>query len=108
MRKYNNYIKDAIKLKKERQDGPEPIGLGEALEIQMEKVHEFERENAYELKNIDKVEEKTLSSLFFALLNRSRFRYSISHTFEYILKCLCLKDLEEKKDRVSIKRHYLF
>ena len=78
------------------------------MQIQIEKVNEFERENANELKSIEKVEERTLSSLFFALLNRSRFRYSTNHVCEYIFKCLCFRDLEESKDHMSIKRHFLF
>jgi hypothetical protein len=108
VRKYDNFIHEAKKTKKARQDGPEPISLGEALELEMDKVHDHEKENAVEFKSLTTIGEKGMASLFFALVNRSRFRYSTKHIIEYVLRCLCLRDLEEQKDRMSIKRHFLF
>jgi hypothetical protein len=43
-------------------------------------------------------------------LNRARFKYSINDIFEYIIRCLCLRDIGDKEDRVKLKnkKHYLF
>jgi hypothetical protein len=46
--------------------------------------------------------------LFFAFLNRARFKYSLEDIFEYTCRCLCLRDVGDNRREKSFKKHFLF
>jgi hypothetical protein len=54
------------------------------------------------------IREPDLPNLFFAFLNRARFRYSIGSIFNYAIRCLCLRSLDDSRRERSVKRHFLF
>jgi len=47
-------------------------------------------------------------SLFFAFLNRARFRYTIFDILEYAIKCICIRDIGDDRRSKSYKKHFLF
>jgi len=47
-------------------------------------------------------------SLFFAFLNRSRFKYTLWDIFEYMVRCFCIRDLGDDRSSKSFKKHFLF
>jgi hypothetical protein len=49
-----------------------------------------------------------IQSLFFAFLNRARFKYTIGNIVEYLTRCLCIRDLGDNRRNRSFKRHFLF
>ncbi|TNV82700.1 hypothetical protein FGO68_gene10121 [Halteria grandinella] len=61
-----------------------------------------------DFKNKSQIEPQDIYSLFFAFLNRARFRYNPSDITEYILKCLCIRNSSYQRRLNSIKPHYLF
>ena len=71
-----------------------------------------QREHAYSRDFKDKAEigNPDIRRLFFAFLNRARFKYTLGDIFEYLLRCLCLRDIGERDQRrlLKNKRHFLF
>ena len=61
-----------------------------------------------DFKHKEFIEEKDLSSLFFAFLNRARFDYTLSNICDYVTRCLCFKSLDDLRRMKQVKRHYLF
>jgi hypothetical protein len=37
-----------------------------------------------------------------------RFKYTISNIIEHISRCLCIRNLEDKRRQSTFKRHFLF
>ena len=46
-----------------------------------------------DFKDKNEIQDKDIQSLFFAFLNRARFKYSVKDILEYSYKCLCLRNL---------------
>jgi hypothetical protein len=61
-----------------------------------------------EFKQKEKIEDNDIKSLFFAFLNRARFKYTFGHIFDYIFKCLCFRDLGDLRRERNYKEHFLF
>ena len=55
-----------------------------------------------------KIESVDIQSLFFAFLNRSRFSYGLCDIFEYIFRCLMLRNVPDSRRDPSFKKHFLF
>jgi hypothetical protein len=47
-------------------------------------------------------------SLFFAFLNRSRFKFTIFDILEYAIRCVCIRDIGDYRRSKSYKKHFLF
>jgi hypothetical protein len=75
-------------------------------ELERLKVKEAALQNEFKAKT--RMEGSDIHSLFFAFLNRQRFAYSLKDIFEYMLKCLCVRDTGELRQRAAVKRHFLF
>ena len=54
------------------------------------------------------MERSDIYSLFFAFLNRSRFKYSILEILVYMIRCLCIRDISDDRKSKSYKKHFLF
>jgi len=61
-----------------------------------------------EFKEKNEIRNDDIQSLFFAFLNRSRFKYTIGNIVEYITSCLCIRDLGDNRRKRGFKRHFLF
>ena len=61
-----------------------------------------------EYKDKDSIKEPDLANLFFAFLNRSRFKYPLSSIFNYAFRCLCLRSINGDRRKRGYKRHFLF
>ncbi len=55
-----------------------------------------------------KMQRSDIHGLFFAFLNRSRFRYSIWDILEYAIRCICIRDIGDDRRSKSYKKHFLF
>ncbi|CDW91220.1 UNKNOWN [Stylonychia lemnae] len=71
-------------------------------------IKEQEQSLQKEFKFKDKIEQKDIGNVLFAFLNRSRFSYTIQDIIHYIMKCMCLRNIEENRRRKLYKRHFLF
>lgn len=49
-----------------------------------------------------------MQSVFFALLSRKRFNYSINQIKQYFLACMCLRDVNKMKGVKGRESHFLF
>jgi len=56
----------------------------------------------------EKIDSVDIQGLFFAFLNRSRFKYGVWDVFHYIAKCLCITGTSARRREESVKRHFLF
>ena len=63
-----------------------------------------------EFKEKAEIRNQDIRSLFFAFLNRARFKYTLGNIFEYMIRCLCFRDIDDKEDRQlqHNKKHFLF
>ena len=61
-----------------------------------------------DFKNKKQINNDDIQSLFFAFLNRARFKYTIKNIIDYIMRCLCTRNLEDNRRDKNLKRHYLF
>jgi hypothetical protein len=61
-----------------------------------------------DFKEKQKINQVDIQSLFFAFVNRSRFKYTLGDVFHYLLKCLCIRSVADNKQDPDVKRHFLF
>lgn len=61
-----------------------------------------------EFKEKKEIKDGDIQSLFFAFLNRARFKYTINDIIENGLRCLCVRDVEGNRREKSFKKHFLF
>jgi hypothetical protein len=61
-----------------------------------------------EFKRKEHILESDLGSLFFAFLNRARFKYRISDILQLVFKCFCLRSLDDNRRTEPHKKHFLF
>ena len=54
------------------------------------------------------MKETDIRDLFFAFLNRERFKYNVGSILEYAIKCLCIRSIGDKRRSHSYKKHFLF
>lgn len=61
-----------------------------------------------DFKDKQRIDQVDIQSLFFAFVNRQRFKYSLRDVLRYLFKCICLKDLDKHKRDPEVKPHFLF
>ena len=61
-----------------------------------------------EFKEKKEIKDRDIQSIFFAFINRARFKYAMSDIFEYAIRCLCLRDSGDNRRDKSFKKHFLF
>lgn len=49
-----------------------------------------------------------INGLFFAFLNRARFKYSMNDIYDYVFKCFCLRGTSDHRRERNYKKHFLF
>ena len=54
-------------------------------------------------KTVKSIKDDDISHMFFAFLNRSRFKYQALDIVEYFLRCFCLKNLSKNRRDTSYK-----
>jgi hypothetical protein len=84
------------------------VSKEERLNAELEKLKVKEAVLQEDFKTKTRIEGSDIHSLFFAFLNRQRFVYSLRDIFEYVLRCLCMRDTGDLRQRSAVKRHFLF
>ena len=74
----------------------------------LEEVKQTESALQKDFKDKKKIDSVDIQSLFFAFVNRSRFKYTLSDVFRSLMLCLCLKNLGAHRNEKEVKRHFLF
>jgi hypothetical protein len=59
-------------------------------------------------KGKEAVDHEDVNSLLVAFIQRQRFSYNMKMVFEYILRCLCFKNISKKRFHPEHKKHYMF
>jgi stalled ribosome alternative rescue factor ArfA len=54
------------------------------------------------------IQDNDIKALFFAFLNRARFKYSLEDIMESVMRCVCLRDLGDLRREKEYKKHFLF
>ena len=49
-----------------------------------------------------------IGSLLFAFLNRTRFKYHLTNIMDYVVKCLCIRNVDKNRNKKQFKPHFLF
>ena len=80
----------------------------EAEQNELDAVKEREQILSKDFKKKQEIKKVDILSLFFAFLNRARFRYTILDILEYMVKCLCIRDIGDDRRSKSYKKHFLF
>jgi hypothetical protein len=75
---------------------------------ELDKVKLKEKIFSKDFKDKKQVNNDDIHSLFFAFLNRARFKYTVKNIIEYISRCLCIRDVGDRRRDSSFKRHFLF
>ncbi|CDW83128.1 UNKNOWN [Stylonychia lemnae] len=79
------------------------------LELQDEHdIKEREQLNAQIFKKKRQVNDIDVNNLLISFISRMRFNYDIKSIIQYLSKCLCLKNLERKRNKRYYKKHYLY
>ena len=74
----------------------------------MDIVKSKEQLLSHDFKSKKEISSNDIQSLFFAFLNRARFKYTISNILDYIFKCFCIRDTGDNRRDKHYKRHFLF
>ena len=61
-----------------------------------------------QLKKIDYFSNTDIGSILLTLINRQRFKYTMTDMFEYISRLLCLRKLRQLRHEPSYKRHFIY
>ena len=75
---------------------------------ELDLVKSKEQVLSYDFKDKKQIKNDDIQSIFFAFLNRARFKYTINNIIEYIMRCLCIRDLGDNRRDKKYKRHFLF
>ena len=78
------------------------------MQLELERVKSTEKTLEREFKKKEKIEENDLQSLFFAFLNRARFKYTVQNILELMFKCFCIRSLDDNRHVTPYKNHFLF
>lgn len=60
------------------------------------------------LKRKELLNEEDINNVLLTMINRKRFKYTVVHIIEYLCKCLCCRNFDERKNREAYKLHYFF
>ena len=66
---------------------------------ELDRVKQREHSYSRDFKDKADIRNPDIRRLFFAFLNRARFKYTLGDIFEYLLWCLCLRDIGEREER---------
>jgi len=85
-----------------------PVNTEEREQAELDEVKDKEAVLQSDFKDKLKMQRSDIHGLFYAFLNRSRFRYSIWNILEYAIRCLCIRDIGDDRRSKSYKKHFLF
>ena len=71
-------------------------------------VKEMEHKLQEEYKEKYIIEDQDVNGIYFAILNRKRFKYTVKLMFQFILKCLCIRNMSANRYKPSVNKHFLF
>jgi len=100
IRRYENLEYEAAKAG----ETPSP----DAMQRQLDIVKANEQNLQREFRKKEGINDSDMGNLFFAFLNRARFKYRISDILEYLFRCFFLRSLDDNRRTEPHKRHFLF
>ena len=85
-----------------------PEDTEEREQVELDEVKGKETFLQYDFRDKARIQRSDIHGLFFAFLNRSRFRFSIWDILEYAIRCMCIRHIADDRRSKSYKKHFLF
>ena len=60
------------------------------------------------MSNISLLTDNQITRIIDEILVRSRFKYGFKMIIDFMIRCLCLRNLQNMRKNVNIKKHYLY